>query len=315
MSAKFLEGVGGKLAEQWVANLLTPAFVFWGGGLLAYIHRHGWQPIAQAFPDGKLEALQIGILVGIFVFIYISALIVQRFDVEVLRGLEGYWYPGIRDLLQPLFQRMTHHEMQRRNRHLKCWKALNKKLKAQPPLSPLDRAALVRSDRALRHFPTQEDDFLPTRLGNLLRAAERRPYERYGLDPIICWSRLWLLLPDSAKQELQNARTQLNHSVRIITWSVLFAVWTVWAWWVLPVAIASALFAYRWILDVAEVYGDLIEAVFDLYRTALYQSLRLPLPNNPAEERAIGQQVTEYLFRGSAAATPEFTAPTGSEKK
>ena len=41
MSAKFLEGFGGKLAEQWIANLFTPAFLFWTGGLLAYSHRYG----------------------------------------------------------------------------------------------------------------------------------------------------------------------------------------------------------------------------------------------------------------------------------
>jgi hypothetical protein len=28
-AAKFLESVSGKLAEQWIATMLTPAFVFW----------------------------------------------------------------------------------------------------------------------------------------------------------------------------------------------------------------------------------------------------------------------------------------------
>ncbi|WP_277883236.1 hypothetical protein [Nostoc flagelliforme] len=33
MPTKFLESLGGKLAENWAANILTPAFVFWMGGL------------------------------------------------------------------------------------------------------------------------------------------------------------------------------------------------------------------------------------------------------------------------------------------
>ena len=298
MSAKFLEGVGGKLAEQWVANLLTPAFVFWGGGLFAYIYRYSWEPIIKVFPDAKFEALQLAILAVIFILIYISALVVQRFDVEVLRGLEGYWYPGIRDLLRPLLNSMTQRQLDRRNKLLKRWQPLNQKLKTQQPLSLQERAEFVRCDRALRQFPTQENDFLPTRLGNLLRSTERRPYDRYGLDAIICWPRLWLLLPDSAKKELQDARAQLNNGVRVFSWSLLFLIWTCWAWWAAPVAIGSALFAYCWILDTAEVYGDLIESVFDLYRGLLYQSIRWPQPEDPKQEQEMGQKLTEYLWRG-----------------
>jgi hypothetical protein len=151
---------------------------------------------------------------------------------------------------------------------------------------------------------------MPTRLGNILRAAERRPYERYGLDAIVCWPRLWLLLPETAKKELQEARTQLINGVRIFAWSLLFLIWTIWSWWAIPAAIGSALFAYCWILDTAIVYGDLIEAAFDLYRPLLYQSLRFPLPNNAAEEKAMGEQVTQYLWRGSLSEPIAFATST-----
>lgn len=209
---------------------------------------------------------------------------------------------------------MTQAQLNQRNNLLKRWKHLHK-LQQTQPLSALDRANYVRADLALRQFPSLEEDLLSTRLGNILRAAERRPYDRYGLDAIICWPRLWLLLPDSARQELQAARAELNNGVRIWAWSILFLVWTIWAWWAIPAAIVSAVLAYGWILDSAIVYGDLIESVFDLYRSSLYQSLRFPLPTNPAAERAIGLQVTEYLFRGSHSASIQFTSPISGEKK
>lgn len=312
MSAKFIEGVGGKLAEQWVTNLLTPAFVFWSGGLLAYIYRHGWQPIAQIFPDSKLEALQIGAIAGVFILIYISALVVQRFDTEILRGLEGYWYPGLRRL--PILKWLRQRQLKQFENHLSQWQKLDEK-NSSNSLDPNSRAQLVRFDRALRQYPTDEADFLPTRLGNILRAAERRPYDRYGLDAIICWPRLWLLLPENARKELQEARSTINSGVRIFAWSILFLVWGIWAWWVIPCAIVSAMFAYCWILDSATVYGDLIESVFDLYRVSLYQSLRFPLPENATDERTIGLQVTEYLLRGSPPKNPQFTPPASGEKK
>jgi hypothetical protein len=35
MLASFWTGVGDKLADRWVAAILFPAFLFWGGGLVA----------------------------------------------------------------------------------------------------------------------------------------------------------------------------------------------------------------------------------------------------------------------------------------
>jgi hypothetical protein len=77
----------------------------------------------------------------------------------------------------------------------------------------------------------------------------------------------------------------------------------------IPASLLSASFAYSWILDSAEIYGDLIESTFDLYRPLLYQSLRIPLPKTPQEEYAIGLQITEYLFRGTPPIDLEFTPP------
>jgi hypothetical protein len=315
MSTKFFEGVGGKLAEQWVANLLTPAFIFWSGGILAYVYRFGWEPIFQLFPNAKFEGLQLAALAGILVLIYISAIVVQRFDIEVLRALEGYWYPGVRKILRPVLKRMTQRHISYREQCFDEWEPLNDKLEAHQTLSQNESANFTRYDRILRQFPGEEADFLPTRIGNLIRAAERRPLVRYGLDTIICWPRLWLLLSDNTKKEIQEARAQLNNCVRVFTWSLLFPIWTIWAWWAAPIGIVSVIFAYCWLFDVAEVYNDLIESAFDLYRTALYQSLRVPLPKNPQEELKIGRQVTEYLFRGKPPTALEFTPPPSSDKK
>jgi hypothetical protein len=309
MSAKFLEGFGSKLAEQWIANLLTPAFIFWSGGLLCYIDRHTWQPIANLFPDAKLEALQVGILALVLVVILVSALVMQRFDNEVLRGLEGYWYPWFRRLGRPLLQRMTQHQIAQRNNLWKAWQQLSPNYES---LSIEQRAEYGRIDRRLRQFPGPEHDFLPTRLGNILRAAERRPYDRYGLDSIICWPRIWLLLPDGAKKELIDARADLNNGVRLLAWSCLFLIWTIWSLWAIPIALLSISFAYSWILDSAVVYGDLIESVFDLYRTSLYKSLRFPLPENAAEEKTAGLKITQYLFRGSLSDQTKFLPPQQS---
>jgi hypothetical protein len=221
-----------------------------------------------------------------------------------LRGLEGYWYPGVRRLSVPLL----HWQKARRRRILKTLKQLNPKLQ-NSAATAAERAEFVRCDRALHQWPEQEDDLLPTRLGNILRAAERRPYHRYGLDAIVCWPRLWLLLPEAVKKDLQAAQTELSNAVRLVFWSLLFLIWSIWAWWAFPVGVVAACFAYGWAVDAASIYANLIEATFDLHRQLLYQALSVPIPHDPDEERRVGKWLTDRLWRGPAPNMPDFHGP------
>ncbi len=292
MTAKVLEGFSGKLAEQWVGTLLTPAFVFWAGGLAAYIHRFGWTALTQWFTQYK-EPLQIAILVFGLCVVATSAFVAQQFDTEVLRGLEGYWYPGIRLLLKPL----SAYQIKRRANLESTWITLNQKLK-DGSADPVDRTKYIRIDRALRAYPREDYDILPTRMGNILRSAERRPLKDYGLDAIVFWPYLWLLLPESTRKDIQEARSELNNAVRLFLWSVLFLVWTIWTWWAIPIAIISASFAYCWSLDAAETYAALFEAAFAIHRKLLYQAFGWDQPKDPNEERRVGKQMRNHIWYG-----------------
>jgi hypothetical protein len=290
MSTKFLESIGGKLAEQWVATLLTPAFVFWAGGTIAGIHRFGWTHISTWFSQ-QPESLQIALLVAGLCLIAASAFVVQRFELAALRFLEGYWPFWLRPLRRWLVARTVKHSQTMGDR----WQALAQINPNQ--LTAEQRDEFIQLDWQQIHTPLP-NQLMPTRLGNILRAAEQRSLERYGLDAIVCWSRLWLLLPDAAKQELQSARADLNTAVRVWLWSLLFIIWTIWTLWAIPLGLITALFAYYWAIAAARTYGELIEAAFDLYRHLLYQSLRWNLPPDPNVERRVGRQLTEYLWRG-----------------
>jgi hypothetical protein len=59
-----------------------------------------------------------------------------------------------------------------------------------------------------------------------------------------------------------------------------------------------------------------MESSFDLYRFALYEQLRWPLPSDPDSERRAGKQLTEYVWRGTSPVGLEFarrTAQSGGE--
>jgi hypothetical protein len=326
MTAKVLDSFGGKFAEQWVATLLTPAFVFWLGGFVAAIQWFGWASLVAKFTSYS-ELLQIAILVVGLCIVSASAFVVQRFDFPLLRFLEGYWYPWLHPLRQHCIQyyRDRKDKLTKQSNDLRNIEAQQKaKLQAykntietsgaatltsierdeflqlnERLLTPKQQETLVRLRQELREMPANID-LMPTRLGNVLRAAERKPLDKYGLDAIICWSRLWLLMPDAAKKDLQTARVDLDSAARMWLWSVLFTLWSfTGALWAIPLGVVSAIFTYYyWAIPAARTYGSLIEAAFDLYRHLLYESLRWNLPVDPTVERRVGQQLTEYLWRG-----------------
>lgn len=300
MPTKFLESLSSKLGEQWVTGLLTPAFAFWLGSILAWIDRFGWDNLQHQFTQ-LVEPLQIAVLVSILLIITISGFTIQKFDLAILQFFEGYWHPW----LTPLRNKLIAQQQHQFDRLDSQWQHLQNK-QVQPDFTTEDREQLIAIDWQLRQFPAQRDRIMPTRLGNILRSAESQPDVKYGLDSIICWSRLWLVLPDGVKKELQETRADLNAAARIWIWGILFLVWAIWAWWAIPVGLFVAWFAYGWMLESASTYGDLLEAAFDLYRLELYKALHFPLPQNPDEERKLGQQLTEYLWRGGYRNQPDF---------
>jgi hypothetical protein len=109
------------------------------------------------------------------------------------------------------------------------------------------------------------------------------------------------VLPKDTRDELLQARAALDAAARLWLWSVLFVVWTPWALWALPVAVVVATASYYGsMLDAAEVYGDMVEAAFDVHRGELYKAARWPPTATPGEEARAGAALTEYLWRGTA---------------
>jgi hypothetical protein len=167
----------------------------------------------------------------------------------------------------------------------------------------------------LHGMPRQDALGMPTRLGDILRASERRPADKYGLDTIACWTALWLLLPAETKTELVQARSALDNAARAWLWGALFVVWTPWTWLALPVAIVvPALAYYVGILAAATLFGELTVSAFDLYRFRLYDSLHLPRPSSPIlERRRDGPRVTRFLWTGLYEPGVQYVEPPATD--
>src|SRR5207244_2277554 len=91
--SKFWEGLGGKLTDQWIATLFTPAFVFWLGGFIAWVAHPGWTSlkVLEMLMNNLTSVAQVVLLIGGLLVVVVSSSAVQRLDLATLRWLEGYW--------------------------------------------------------------------------------------------------------------------------------------------------------------------------------------------------------------------------------
>ncbi|MFG3350995.1 hypothetical protein [Streptomyces sp. NPDC048001] len=304
MLSSFWEAAGAKLAERWAA-VSAPALVFWLGGLLAWIHSRGGLHTLKEPADwlAKQSApAQITIVLIILLAVSASGVIIERLTTPVLRLLEGWYWPCF---LKPLRHKLVEWKKTKAEEQMNRYQELSPAVDTGTA-SPEERTEYGRLTMLQRRSPSPAPD-MPTRIGNTLRAAETRPVDKYGLDVVSVWPHLWLLLPDPARKEIATARVSLDASVAACIWGVLFVLFAPWTLWAVPAGLGVAVVAVMaWVPSRAEVYADLLEAGFDLYRRALYEQLRWPTPRSPRDERTQGELLTRYLVRGSDRTTPAW---------
>lgn len=301
------ETIGTKLADRWLA-LAGPAMLYWTGGFLllaasaeGQVRLTGISAAVAAQP----AVLQVSMIAAAVLAVLASGVLVQRLTLPTLRLLAGYWPAGLAGMRRSRIAS----ERARLERAQTEWMRLAERLEREPTNTELEQEYILL-DARLRRLPAVAHRLLPTRLGNVLRSAESRTYDKYGLDPVRCFPHLWLLLPDAARQELAAARGRLDGAVAACVWGVFFLPWGAVNLLAVPVGAGVAVAAWWWWLpERAEAFGELLEATFDLYRVDLYEALRWPLPANPAVERQSGELLTRYVWRGLDSQVPVFTAP------
>jgi len=158
-----------------------------------------------------------------------------------------------------------------------------------------------------RTFPQTRARLMPTRLGNVVRAAEEYSQLVYNFDAPTVWPRLVQLLPSEFQARLEQSSTPLTAMLFCSTLSFLFAViggsvlfFVGSQWWLFLVAVAGGLLLSNWCYESAVYraveYGMLIRTAFDLYRHELLKALRVPLPSSPLEEWKLWPQLMQWWY-------------------
>jgi hypothetical protein len=169
---------------------------------------------------------------------------------------------------------------------------------------------------AAARYPTNPDEVLPTRLGNMLRRHERLAGEPFGLDAVTVTPFLAQVAEEPEREYLNDARTALDLPVRmVLVWALctlegILLLWPYDFWLAVPLlTYALAWFAYRGAVSAASAYGLALGVVLTLGRRDLYERLSIEFPPDAASERdqnaSLGSLLAGYPadveFTGSAA--------------
>lgn len=298
--------VTGLLDKRFLVTYFLPSLIFWSLGIIVWFA--GGENLAAALDWWKTESVShtlqiIGFLAGVTLF----ANFVASQSMALLRFYEGYWgFPGGRLL------RRVAGDWHRRK------------------LARLD-AALASDPEAYEQIylfyplPPQRREVMPTRLGNILKNSELYPRDRYSIDAVLVWPRLYNLLPDAFKQSIIDLRGNLDFMLVISAHAAAFAFLAggyLLAAKASPLTflasfaggLAVAWLAYRAALGSALLYAQQIKAAFDLYRNELLNQMRVPLPANRDAERATWAELCQMLYRNiqPASWTYEAAPPSSS---
>jgi hypothetical protein len=197
-------------------------------------------------------------------------------------------------------------------------------------------------------FPPSKNLIMPTRFGNILKAAETYPVTRYKIDSVQLWGRLSHIIPDTSMEKIDHASNQslflLNSSLLTSLFIVLCIAATIYQAVLLYAKLNNlillpsltptldagfyqekiiiypllalfssviAWFFYEASLINVSQFGDMIRASYDLYRFKLLEALHFPLPENLKEEREWWLMTSQFMVGNEAfgPVNPDYLHP------
>jgi hypothetical protein len=272
-----------------------------------------------AGPSSVVQTVQDGGVAGggaLLLGVVVIAVLLRPFQIRTVQLLEGYWRRG--GLLKALAI-----ERHARRRSASLARAVT--LEPAPPngvqfedvaeYARVSHRVMRIKNRALREmedYPTRVKWILPTRLGNVLRRTETTAGERYGLDTVAVYSRLYPYLSPRLDAEIS---AQLNGIDVMATFVLVFGIetlscapllWRADGWSVVPVILgALAGLSYRGATAAASHYGKLLVTAFDLHRFDMLAAMRQPLPENGEKEYESNQRLVTLLTADRQLSRPE----------
>jgi hypothetical protein len=310
-----------KLDRRFLGAFVFPALgaVFFhlsldAAGLLPW---GGWVAL-RARPELAQPAWLLGAVAGMALGLALLLSVLQR---GIVMTYEGYGWGK----LWP-FRRLTLRSRLKLLRSKRELERIRDRLASEPEGSPRHGALRERYNdiwiRVVDTYPTDPANVLPTRLGNAIRAFERYAWDRYGIESMLFWTRLWPTFPEAYKEQVSDAQAAFTMSLHVVFLLHLISLELVVAFLVTlsaaPLLAAAILLAvsrvvYEGAISQAIDWGYACNAGIDLYRRGYLRALELKPPADLDSERRLWERVTWFFAYGQPGGL-RFTEPPRSKE-
>jgi hypothetical protein len=284
---------------SFIPSLFLTSFVFalsesgaWANGNL------DWARAGKAFTN--LEDLTLLVIISMAL-----GIAVHPIQFALVQFFEGYWGTS-RLAKRARIARILHHSRLLTSHNEASHEGEEAIRNSKTPLESKEKikhlSAWHEGIRLATGYPDEEDDIMPTRLGNALRRYERLAGSQYGLDAVEVLPLVALVAHKERVEYLSDQRESLDLSVRMCATSLLAAIIAMAALWrhgpwlllaLLPYGVAYI--SYRGAVVVAHEYGSAMSTIIDLDRFELYKQLRMPLPVSTSAEQGMNARLMELL--------------------
>lgn len=293
----FLAELGKKFADKWLTLIVLPGLLYLGvltaGRTLGQRHWHDLGRLAQAIDSFKpatgpghpgLLALWAA---GTLIAAAAVGMLVTALAAVVEAVWMGQWPKNLAVLSAITFRRHSR------------WTIAAERFEAEAVKAPLvrdaavlDRYAMIRNRIALAE-PTRS-----TWIGDQYAAVETRIRTEYGIDLPFIWPRLWLIIPETARSELRDARDGFDSGTRLTAWGCSYLL-IAFVWWPAALVGLSTIFAgWRRGRLTTRRLTFLTEATVDVYGSELARTLGLTEESKRLTKK-LGTAVTIVARKGA----------------
>jgi hypothetical protein len=297
MGTESLKHLADLFSRRFFLNALLPTLFFTSIGM-AIVTSTAWSTSEASAWWNRIDLLTRLIVVLVYLAsIYFLATAVASQWRGIVRLFEGYplqWLPGRLGKSPPGTK--WHQEQLDRLEHAE----------------PLANTRLSPQFQAYYRYPrhSHRDDVLPTRLGNILLSGERYPLDKYGIDSIIFWPRLYPLLPETFQREHEgfevNYEFPLVVAFEAVITGLFCAAAILWSHGS-PMLFAATFFgglliayaAYCFALSSAEEIAEQYRVAFDLYRDRLLDAW--PTVRDVADENEAFKLIHRFVYADAEA--------------
>ncbi|MEV7070569.1 hypothetical protein [Streptomyces sp. NPDC093990] len=297
----FLQQLAKTLADRWISLLVLPGAFFLGAVWLAVQlgHADAWNValLTRRAEDTMAEIADLSsgaqalLVVAVLAAASGVGFVVQTLAAVTRRVWLGPWP-------RPLARVAAVRTARRRAR----WYRLVQERRALEAVSPATRTRerQDRIDDVARRITrlAMAEPGRPTWMGDRIHAVESIAHHRYGLDLTYGWSRLWLVLPDSARTDLTAAHSAFAAAVATGTWAVPYLLLTA-VWWP-AVLVAAGIGLTGWARARAAVaeLTTLTEATLDVHGRTLAAALGFGNETTGPLTISEGEHITDIIRKG-----------------